>query len=39
MALIHWGASEDFPEKSVGRAVLSSMDFDMVICGIGCGCD
>ena len=26
MALIHHDASEDLPEKSVGRAALSSMD-------------
>ena len=31
MALIHCDASEDLPEKSAGRAALSSMDLvDMV---------
>ena len=31
MALIHCDTSEDLPEKSVGRAALSSMDLvDMV---------
>ena len=38
MALIHQEASEDFPEKSAGRATLSSVDFNMVIWGVGWGC-
>ena len=29
MALIHQGASKDLPEKSVERAALSSVGFDM----------
>ena len=35
MALIHQGASEDFPEKSVGKAALSLVGLDMVTCGVG----
>ena len=31
MALIHQEASEDFPEKSAGRATLSLVGFNMVI--------
>ena len=40
MALIHCDVSEDLPEKSVGRAILSSVDLvDMVNGGVeGCCC-
>ena len=38
MALIHWGASEDFSEKLVGRAAFSLVSFDMVIWEVSWGC-
>ena len=38
MALIHHDASEDLPEKSVGRATLSSMDLVDMMGGGAEGC-
>ena len=38
MALIHHDASEDFPEKSVGRAALSSVDLVDMVDGEAEGC-
>ena len=33
MALLHRGASEDFPEKSAGRAALSSVVLVVMVGG------
>ena len=38
MALIHCDASEDLPEKSVGRAALSSVDLVDMVGGGAEGC-
>ena len=38
MALIHWDASNDFPEKSARRAALSSVVLDDIAGGGVKGC-
>ena len=38
MALIHWGVSDDLPEKSAGRAALSSVVLVDIVGGRARGC-
>ena len=38
MALIHWGALDDLPEKSAGRATLSSVVLVDIVGDMAGGC-